>query len=1134
MATRVRDYNIYGRKKLPRNKYGLLENGDGTGSSLFSNSGGGSSGTNFWGDSPVGDIMATLEEFIGATATEPGFKGLVPGPEAGMNQHFLQGSGSWVDIPAFRYFVEWPESPGLEKRGLSLNGDLNVTDTITTQNLEVTGASHFWSLVIDEVKANGGQLIVSPSLFKIDYVGGSVEYSIFDADGPLYQVIAARADIYNILKANNVEKVRCRRLYQRNDDGERAIENECQIGDMMRCRSFNIKAGTYRNVSNTDYWSFVVNTGEENYTDEDGNTYSAFYIDLAYTLRKADGHNIPLGTKLFLDGREPEYPKGFTEITDALELKQTNQDVLDGTRDVENEYFENSEWTDIQEYIIKIRGLDDQMEDITGLYSKNKLYDNDLYIDKTKESLDVALYGNSSDYLNDIDNTNSTNSNRRRMLSNLDQASMILGGVPSDGFDSLDISQMDYANQFYADATLGVTEPNVTKQKLTLKSAKQSSITLAKNTVLEKDFVVAEDVYEDGFVGDDSRIIYNKGTVVGGGTTIIKDLPVIDVLPEDKYFKVDEDTPVVNPFIPAGDEVSEEEKDVIESFDPSTSQGIDVNANAQEEVNYNTLTEWEFGYCGYYPNFRIRVSDNLACLGHLFDSTRQNAIVLSSTNPIDPELLAPAMAQYSGIDRFGVNISDYRITAIAANGNEFMGSFFINYNNTFVEVNDRIQMFINDVTTGLESCGIHLDGQSSSIKMVGTIDLKQHSQTSYDTLNVYDNLNTKRVEITPFPVPKISSDESQIDTGKYSIPYVSNRVTVPKNYVTKQKYWDPFASGNTWNNIWHKQREYILKDYRLNLTVAVDLGQLYIDWELDLRDLFLYLKFDTYFGGSKLITDHGLGKQEVAGLEFTLKRNGVAIPEMTNVPINYTQPGGINTNNVNIYSSLLADNYKVKVTGAYSLEIHLIFKTYAYYRTTDDISNYYYTISSSFGGTISYDMKKMSRLDEGKIETTDGYKLTVGTDGLVAVSNNSHYVYIAKDGVDMRWDNAQLLMNDTYGLRIRKEVLDTDDTITILPKYDIVNCSNSKKKSYTVTLPDGETFGQGRTITIFGFGAGSSVTHTGKLTVQTANEQSNIMINVFGTSITGHSITFGNGDGTPNISLQLMAIGNNWYGISAM
>lgn len=1102
MSRAEREYNSYARPKASRNKWGLIESSilENNNSVFSTGTAGGAAGDQMYVPE---DVINDLDDFTGATATEDGQRGIVPQPKAGDNLKFLQGSGGWVDIPAYRWFTEWPESEGLEKRGLQLNGDLNVTDTITCKNLEAESA-HFWTLIIDEVKANGGQLLVSPSMFHIDHVGGTVQYSIFDADGPLFQLITNRADVYNILRANDVEYIRCRRLYQRNDDGERAIENECQIGDMMRCRSFNIKAGTYRNVSNTDYWSFVVNTGEEPFTDEDGNTYDAFYIDLAFTLRKSDGHNYPLGTILYLDGRAPKYPDGYEEILDTLELKRTNQDILDGTRDVDPEYFENSEWTDIQEYIIKIRGLDDEVENITGRYANNKLYDNEKYVSDAKESLDTALYGATRSAQN------------TRSLSSPKLAQMILTGTIDDDNSSLDSGVEDYSNDSLVRAITGPREAN---SSVSVARRATSRIALPKDTVTEKEFIVAEDVYEDGYVGNPSRIIYTKGDVIEPGTELVHDLPVIDVLPEQEITIIDKELNIERP-------ATEEEEKQMDNPPENTPSGI--TTEPEPEVDYNILTEWQFGYTSYYPQFRIRKNDSLACLGHLYDPTRQNAIVLSSTNPIDPELLAPAMAQYAGIDRFGTSISKYRLTAIAANGNEFIGSFFVNYKNTYMEINDRIQMFITDVTTGLESVGIHLDGQNSTISMIGTIDLKQHSQDSYDTLNLYDNLGVKRLEITPFPIPEKNSSESFIHQDKIYGTAITDKKTIQQSYITFKTYKPGVSGIDIFNlfNAWIYQ--YILENYKLTLTTTIDLGRMSQGWILDLRELNLNLKMTPYFNGSTVVTDFGISKQSITGIRYTFKRDGVSIPSKTDIPLTgYNIPGGMNTGDIKVYQNIVFNDYKIPNSGNYTLEVTMDFKPYLYYECKTKYNNYYFILNTSFSGNVSTMTTRVTKSQDD----TDAYKMTIGTNGMVFSNNNSKYFYAAKDGIEMRWGDdtfdAGITLDDDHGLKITKGILPVSSATELGIKHDIIECkAPSGLSGYTITLPDPQQYGQGRTITILGF--------TG-LTVQTKSGAGKIIIYA---PILGYleatSFTFGQDGKEPFVSVQLMAVGTNWAGLSCM
>lgn len=361
MAERRRLYDIYGRPKEARNKYGLIDiNGSvSTGSSLF---GSNESASN------VGGELISIDDFRGATISQDGTNGLVPAPKAGENEYFLQANGGWTYIPAFKWIKEFPEGAGFEKTGVTVNGDLNVKENLTTKNLTVENSAHFFELVVDKVKAAGGQMMISPSLFHVDYVGGIVEWPVFAEDTPqeLDLLLYARPDISKMFSACHVKAIKCRRLYMRNDDGSRMTENECQVGDMMRCRSFNIKAQTkYQNVSNKDYWSFVVFVGEEPYTDDNNETHTAFFIDLAYSLRLENGHSLPLGTKLKADGTY-EVPAGYTEISDTIGLKSKSNEALTGNPTVDDEFWDNEEFKEITNKVVNIRGFVDQINDIVG------------------------------------------------------------------------------------------------------------------------------------------------------------------------------------------------------------------------------------------------------------------------------------------------------------------------------------------------------------------------------------------------------------------------------------------------------------------------------------------------------------------------------------------------------------------------------------------------------------------------------------------------------------------------------------------------------------------------------------------------------------------------------------------------
>ena len=104
------------------------------------------------------------------------------------------------------------------------NGKLVARD-VTTKNLEVTGAAHFFQLIIDQVRSVGGRVVLSCASCEVRKV---IEYT----------------DYYRV-------------FFVAEDDGSQ-VTNEWAVGDLAICQSFNVGSGTHENVSNKYYWRKVV------------------------------------------------------------------------------------------------------------------------------------------------------------------------------------------------------------------------------------------------------------------------------------------------------------------------------------------------------------------------------------------------------------------------------------------------------------------------------------------------------------------------------------------------------------------------------------------------------------------------------------------------------------------------------------------------------------------------------------------------------------------------------------------------------------------------------------------------------------------------------------------------------------
>lgn len=113
-------------------------------------------------------------------------------------------------------------------------------------DLIVWGKAIFNTLLIRELSYVGGNIVLSPAAGKISYI----------------------KEVYSET-TNELIGWKC---YLLADDGTTATINSFKVDDQVRCKTFNIKAGVYENVSNKDYWRLVAKVSTENevITDSEG------------------------------------------------------------------------------------------------------------------------------------------------------------------------------------------------------------------------------------------------------------------------------------------------------------------------------------------------------------------------------------------------------------------------------------------------------------------------------------------------------------------------------------------------------------------------------------------------------------------------------------------------------------------------------------------------------------------------------------------------------------------------------------------------------------------------------------------------------------------------------------------------
>ena len=159
----------------------------------------------------------------------------------------------------------------------------------TVENLTVTKAAHFFKLIIDEIKATQGAIIVTPANAKIDKVTQS---------------------------GNNYI------CYFRTTDPttHKEIYNNFEVNDQVVCQTFNAATGTSYNVSNKFYWMLCTETGT---TTVDNVSYH--YIKLNYADRDTKSNGVPqAGDEIVLLGSRTD-----TSRQNAIVISAYNSQFLD-------------------------------------------------------------------------------------------------------------------------------------------------------------------------------------------------------------------------------------------------------------------------------------------------------------------------------------------------------------------------------------------------------------------------------------------------------------------------------------------------------------------------------------------------------------------------------------------------------------------------------------------------------------------------------------------------------------------------------------------------------------------------------------------------------------------------------------
>lgn len=162
------------------------------------------------------------------------------------NEFSIDGSGNAILSSVIVNLLKSLDFNEAEQTGFAIKQRSDGKFQMLLTDLIVWGKAIFNTLLIRELSYVGGNIVLSPAASKISYIKEVFSETTNELIGWQCYLLA--------------------------DDGTTATINSFKVDDQVRCKTFNIKAGVYENVSNKDYWRLVTKVSTENevITDAEG------------------------------------------------------------------------------------------------------------------------------------------------------------------------------------------------------------------------------------------------------------------------------------------------------------------------------------------------------------------------------------------------------------------------------------------------------------------------------------------------------------------------------------------------------------------------------------------------------------------------------------------------------------------------------------------------------------------------------------------------------------------------------------------------------------------------------------------------------------------------------------------------
>lgn len=191
-------------------------------------------------------ISKITDDTAKGTITWEKVQKFLQGIRIGNNTYSIDANGNAILSDVIVKLLKSLDFNEAEQSGFAIKQRSDGKFQMLLTDLIVWGKAIFNTLLIRELSYVGGNIVLSPAAGKISYI----------------------KEVYS----DTTNEMIAWKCYLLADDGTTATINSFKVEDQVRCKTFNIKAGVYDNVSNKDYWRLVTKVSTENevITDAEG------------------------------------------------------------------------------------------------------------------------------------------------------------------------------------------------------------------------------------------------------------------------------------------------------------------------------------------------------------------------------------------------------------------------------------------------------------------------------------------------------------------------------------------------------------------------------------------------------------------------------------------------------------------------------------------------------------------------------------------------------------------------------------------------------------------------------------------------------------------------------------------------